>query len=139
MEWLNYHHLLYFWTVAREGSIVRACDKLLVAQPTISGQIKMLGVTFRNRHPLFKEFPTLHEQSVTGYDVDLWLGVPVLDFPAKVNFEGRRVELLNRADAAFAGTQAVPKLLQIDGQRVDRTHAGDDDAARHFLASSFSM
>lgn len=42
MEWLNYHHLLYFWTVAREGSIVRACDKLLVAQPTISGQIKML-------------------------------------------------------------------------------------------------
>jgi len=42
MEWLNYHHLLYFWTVAHEGSIVRACDKLLVAQPTISGQIKML-------------------------------------------------------------------------------------------------
>lgn len=42
MEWLNYHHLLYFWTVAREGSISRACGKLLVAQPTISGQIKAL-------------------------------------------------------------------------------------------------
>jgi len=42
MEWLNYHHLLYFWTVAREGSIAKACRKLLVAQPTISGQIKML-------------------------------------------------------------------------------------------------
>ena len=21
MEWLNYHHLLYFWMVAKEGSI----------------------------------------------------------------------------------------------------------------------
>jgi len=42
MEWLNYHHLLYFWTVAKEGSIARACDKLLLAQPTISGQIRLL-------------------------------------------------------------------------------------------------
>ncbi|HVT95810.1 MAG TPA: transcriptional activator NhaR [Bryobacteraceae bacterium] len=42
MEWLNYHHLLYFWTVAKEGSIARACEKLLLAQPTISGQLRML-------------------------------------------------------------------------------------------------
>lgn len=42
MEWLNYHHLLYFWTVAREGSISRACEKLFLAQPTISGQIRAL-------------------------------------------------------------------------------------------------
>lgn len=42
MEWLNYHHLLYFWTVAREGSIAKACGKLLVSQPTISGQIHAL-------------------------------------------------------------------------------------------------
>ena len=42
MEWLNYHHLLYFWTVAREGSVARACDKLHLAQPTISGQLRAL-------------------------------------------------------------------------------------------------
>lgn len=42
MEWLNYHHLLYFWTAAKEGSIARACEKLLLAQPTVSGQIKQL-------------------------------------------------------------------------------------------------
>jgi LysR family transcriptional activator of nhaA len=42
MEWLNYHHLLYFWTVAREGSIARACRKLHLAQPTISGQLQRL-------------------------------------------------------------------------------------------------
>ncbi len=42
MEWINYHHLLYFWTVAKEGSIARACEKLRLAQPTISGQLRML-------------------------------------------------------------------------------------------------
>lgn len=42
MEWLNYHHLLYFWSVAKHGSIARACDELRLAQPTISGQIRAL-------------------------------------------------------------------------------------------------
>ena len=42
MEWLNYHHLLYFWTVAKEGSVAKASTKLRLAQPTISGQIRAL-------------------------------------------------------------------------------------------------
>lgn len=42
MDWLNYHHLLYFWVVAREGSIARACEQLGLAQPTISGQLRDL-------------------------------------------------------------------------------------------------
>ena len=42
MEWLNYHHLYYFWTVAREGSITKACRELRLAQPTISGQLRLL-------------------------------------------------------------------------------------------------
>ena len=42
MDWLNYHHLLYFWVVAKEGSIVRAGKKLRLAHPTISGQIHRL-------------------------------------------------------------------------------------------------
>ena len=42
MEWLNYHHLYYFWTVAKEGSIALACKKLNLAQPTISGQLRQL-------------------------------------------------------------------------------------------------
>lgn len=41
-DWLNYHHLLYFWAVAKEGSVTAACDRLHVAQPTVSGQIKKL-------------------------------------------------------------------------------------------------
>lgn len=39
MEWLNYHHLYYFWTVMREGSITAASQKLRLAQSTISAQL----------------------------------------------------------------------------------------------------
>jgi LysR family transcriptional activator of nhaA len=42
VEWLNYHHLLYFWTVARTGSIARASEELRLSQPTISNQLKTL-------------------------------------------------------------------------------------------------
>lgn len=42
MDWLNYHHLLYFWTVAKEGGISRAAERLHLAQPTLSSQIKKL-------------------------------------------------------------------------------------------------
>jgi LysR family transcriptional activator of nhaA len=51
MEWPNFHHLLYFWTVAREGSILAASTKLYVSQPTISAQIKALERSFGQ--PLF--------------------------------------------------------------------------------------
>lgn len=42
MKSLNYQHLLYFWTVAREGSVTRAAELLHLSQPTISGQIHVL-------------------------------------------------------------------------------------------------
>ena len=42
MRHLNYTHLLYFWTVAREGSIARASEVLHLTPQTISGQLKLL-------------------------------------------------------------------------------------------------
>ena len=42
MEFLNYHHLRYFWVVAKEGGLRKAADKLHVSQPTISAQIATL-------------------------------------------------------------------------------------------------
>jgi LysR family transcriptional regulator, transcriptional activator of nhaA len=41
-EWLNYHHLLYFWVVARHGSVSKASAVLRLAPPTISSQIHRL-------------------------------------------------------------------------------------------------
>jgi LysR family transcriptional regulator, transcriptional activator of nhaA len=42
VEFLNYHHLRYFWMVAKEGGLRKAADKLHVSQPTISAQIAAL-------------------------------------------------------------------------------------------------
>ncbi len=49
MNWLNYHHLLYFWMTAREGSITRACHALHLTQPTVSGQIRELERALKTR------------------------------------------------------------------------------------------
>lgn len=40
--WLNYHHLLYFWTIVTEGSVSAASRKLKLAQPTVSEQLRQL-------------------------------------------------------------------------------------------------
>lgn len=47
--WLNYHHLLYFWTVVQEGGVSRAAEKLRLSQPTISAQVRMLEDTLGSR------------------------------------------------------------------------------------------
>ena len=49
MEWLNYHHLLYFWMVAREGSLRAASEKLNVSQPSISAQLAALEESLGQR------------------------------------------------------------------------------------------
>jgi len=52
MERLNYNHLRCFWAVARDGSIVEACKRLGLTQPTISKQIGDLEEAFDE--PLFR-------------------------------------------------------------------------------------
>lgn len=42
MRDLNYRHLYYFWTVAREGTVRAASELLHLAQPTLSSQIHTL-------------------------------------------------------------------------------------------------
>lgn len=42
MQRINYHHLLYFRTVVREGGVARAAQRLRLAQSTVSGQLRLL-------------------------------------------------------------------------------------------------
>lgn len=42
MQRLNYHHLHYFWAVAKEGNLTRAAALLHVSQSALSTQIKQL-------------------------------------------------------------------------------------------------
>lgn len=42
MSRLNYHHLHYFWAVAKEGNLTRAAARLHVSQSALSAQIRQL-------------------------------------------------------------------------------------------------
>ena len=42
LEQLNFHHLLYFWHVARAGHLTRAAQELHVSQSALSAQIRQL-------------------------------------------------------------------------------------------------
>lgn len=100
-DWLNYHHLLYFWMVAKEGSVTKACERLDVAQPTISGQVKKLEealgeklyervgrglvltdvgqVVFRHADEIFsigQELADALRGQPTGRPVKLMVGIP---------------------------------------------------------------
>lgn len=41
-EWLNYHHLFYFWTIAEEGGIAPAGRRLRLSHSTLHAQLKAL-------------------------------------------------------------------------------------------------
>lgn len=45
-NWLNYHHLYYFWIISQELSISAAASRLRLAQPTLSAQLKQLEESF---------------------------------------------------------------------------------------------
>jgi LysR family transcriptional activator of nhaA len=42
MEWLNYHHLFYFWLTVKTGTVSAAAESLHLARPTVAAQIKEL-------------------------------------------------------------------------------------------------
>lgn len=47
-KWLNYHHLYYFRTIAHEGGIAKAAEKLRLGQPTLSTQLRQLEESLGN-------------------------------------------------------------------------------------------
>jgi LysR family transcriptional activator of nhaA len=64
MEWLNYHHLLYFWMVAREGGLGPAGKLLRLSQSALSGQINQLQQALGQ--PLFERRGRKLELTETG-------------------------------------------------------------------------
>ncbi len=108
MDWLNYHHLRYFWTVAREGSLRKASEKLRVSQPSISAQIQSLQQALGE--PLFRRSGrslalTEMGRVVFGYADDIFtLGRELL---STVN--GRPVSRSIKFNVGIA--DSVPKLV----------------------------
>ena len=108
MEWLNYHHLLYFWSVAKHGTVAKACEELRLAQPTISAQIRVLEDTLgeklfvrSGRHLVLTEMG----RAVFNYAEDIFsLGRDLMN-TVKGRSSGKPMRLV------VGIADAVPKLL----------------------------
>jgi LysR family transcriptional regulator, transcriptional activator of nhaA len=83
VEWLNYHHLLYFWTVVRTGSVAAASAELRLAPPTVSVQIRRLEEQLGEkllRRAGRRVVPTEMGQAVFRYADDIFsLGRELVD------------------------------------------------------------
>ncbi len=85
---LNYHHLRYFWEVARHGSLRVAAEKLSVSQPTISAQVKALEEALDRQ---------LFSRSGRGLRLTA-AGRMVMDYAGEIfGLGGRLVDVLNGA------------------------------------------
>ncbi len=112
LEWLNYHHLLYFWTVAREGGLAPAAERLRLSPQAISSQVKALEQALGE--PLFEKHgrrlvPTEMGRVVLGFADDIFsLGRELVDtVRGRVEWTGgARAHKLNVGVA-----QVVPKLI----------------------------
>lgn len=131
---LNYHNLRYFWVVAREGSIARACVRLHVSQSTISGQLRELerslgGALFvrRGRHleptPLGRALlPYADEIFAAGRDLVRALATGAVDGQAPRLAVGISDQLPKLAayrllEPALSGPEAVVPVCREDQPR----------------------
>ena len=100
---LNYHHLLYFWTIAKEGSLRMASEVLHVSQPSISTQLKQLEESLGT--PLFTRTTRRLVLTDTGRTV------------------------LEYAEEIFSlGRELLTAVHQEPGQRPLRLHVGVADS-----------
>lgn len=109
MDFLNYHHLRYFWMVARKGSVSLAAQELGVSQPSISAQLKLL------------------EES---------LGEPLFHRSGKslVLTESGRLALTYADEIFSAGRELVSSIGQGTGSRATRFSVGMTDSLSKLIA-----
>lgn len=112
MDWLNYHHLRYFWAVAKAGSLKQAAADLRVSQPSISVQIKEL------------------EQA---------LGEPLFRRSGRSNVLTEAGQIAFRyAEEIFAlGTELVGAIKQRPGVQSLRLYTGVADCIPKLVANQF--
>ncbi len=110
-KWLNYHHLYYFRTIAHEGGIAKAAEKLRLGQPTLSTQLRQLEESLG--HLLFdrrKRSLVLTEAGKVALeyaDSIFRSGDELLQVLEDQSFSGR-------IDVKFGALDSVPKRLLLD-------------------------
>lgn len=121
MRHLNYNHLLYFWNVAREGSIARASELLHVTPQTISGQLKLLDEAVGR--PLFHRVGRGLELTDTGRLVHQYAD-EIFSLGAELTQRVRGSEQGAPVTLAVGVVNSIAKLI---AHRIIKPALEDDD------------
>ncbi len=108
MRHLNYNHLLYFWTVAREGSIVKATQDLHLTPQTISGQLKLLEEAIGE--PLFSRVGRGLTLTETGHMVYQYAD-EIFTLGAELTARAKGGRVVAPAALAVGVVNSIPKLI----------------------------
>ena len=111
MDWINYHHLFYFWMVAKTGTVSAAAKKLHLARPTVTAQVRELEKSVgqkllrqQGRGLVLTEFG----QQIFAYAENIFsIGQELRDF-IKTGQPGRRQKL------RVGMPDVVPKLIAFE-------------------------
>jgi LysR family transcriptional activator of nhaA len=105
---LNYNHLLYFWTVAKEGSIAKASETLHITPQTISGQIKVLEGTIGSR--LFDRTGRGLTLSETGRVVNVY-AEEIFSLGSELSQTIKSKTIANTKELVVGIVDSIPKLV----------------------------
>jgi LysR family transcriptional activator of nhaA len=108
MRHLNYNHLLYFWTVAREGSIIKATRELHLKPQTISGQLKLLEEAIGE--PLFSRVGRGLTLTETGHMVYQY-AEEIFTLGAELAARAKTGRIIAPAVLAVGVVNSIPKLI----------------------------
>ncbi len=110
MRHLNYTHLLYFWTVAREGSIAKASEVLHLTPQTISGQLKILEQSIGE--PLFERVGRGLALTDTGQVVNQYAD-EIFMLGAELTQRVRSSQALIPTSLNVGVVNSIPKLVAL--------------------------
>ena len=110
MRHLNYTHLLYFWTVAREGSIAKASEVLHLTPQTISGQLKILEQSIGE--PLFERVGRGLALTDTGQVVNQYAD-EIFMLGAELTQRVRSSQALIPTSLNVGVVSSIPKLVAL--------------------------
>jgi LysR family transcriptional activator of nhaA len=105
---LNYNHLLYFWTVAKEGSIAKASETLHITPQTISGQIKVLESSIGA--PLFHRSGRGLMLSETGRMVNVY-AEEIFSLGSELTQTIKSNTVANTRELVVGIVDSIPKLV----------------------------
>ena len=108
MRHLNYNHLLYFWTVAREGSIIKATQELHLTSQTISGQLRLLEEAIGE--PLFNRVGRGLALTETGHMVYQYAD-EIFTLGAELTARAKSGQVVAPAVLAVGVVNSIAKLI----------------------------